>query len=50
MCERDSFDEVLFFLGGGGLDLDVNIVVFTIIDCFTVRQCSMNKGSNCEGK
>ena len=38
------------FFWGGGLDLDVNIVVFTIIDCFTVRQCSMNKGSNCEGK
>ena len=51
VCVRESFDEVLFFLGGGGgLDLDVNIVVFTIIDCFTVRQCSMNKGSNCEGK
>lgn len=50
VCVRESFDEVLFFLGGGGLDLDVNIVVFTIIDCFTVRQCSMNKGNNCEGK
>lgn len=49
VCVRESFDEVLFFWGGGG-DLDVNIVVFTIIDCFTVRQCSMNKGSNCEGK
>lgn len=50
VCVRERALMKFCFFGGGGARLGVNIVVFTIIDCFTVRQCSMNKGSNCEGK